>query len=244
MKPKKIILEGGKYRKLLLFIAVFTVSFTYIAWRLLFTLPLKYGVISLTVGIILFIAEAMTAVETFTHFRNAYKVKYPEMPVIPDDMYPDVDVLITTHNETEDLLYKTVNGCKFMKYPDKSKVHIWLCDDKNRPEIKEMADRMGVGYVGFSGNIHAKAGNINYALTQVSAPLFATLDADMIPTSDFLMEIVPYFFLPVIKERRVALAHRSRTQGTAGGRLRTDLTEFLQPGYAAAQFIFGKTCAQ
>ncbi|MBQ5901963.1 MAG: hypothetical protein IIW83_01775, partial [Clostridia bacterium] len=72
------------------------------------------------------------------------------MPVIPEDWYPEVDVFIATHNEEEDILFKTANACTYMRYPDKSKVHIYLCDDGNRENVKALADRLGVGYIGMA----------------------------------------------------------------------------------------------
>ncbi len=170
-------------------------------WRLLFTLPLHHGVIALIWGILLWVSEAITVLETFTHFNNVRNLRLPEMPDIPNNMYPDVDLLICTHNESAELLYKTLNGCRYLSYPDKNKVHIYLCDDQNRPEIKELTEQMGFGYFGFSGNIHAKAGNINYGFERTESPLVAIFDADMIPTSNFLLETVPYFFTKqMIKE--------------------------------------------
>lgn len=83
-----------------------------------------------------------------------------------------------------------------MDYPDKSKVHIYLCDDNNRPEIAKLARDMGVGYFGLTDNKLAKAGNLNHALSKTDSPLIVTFDADMIPRSNFLMETVPYFSLP------------------------------------------------
>lgn len=186
--------RGNKTRANMLFVVVFVASFVYIAWRLFFTLPFGYGVASMVFGVILWISESATAIETFTHFNNVRKVKIPSMPQIPDDMYPDVDVMIATHNESKELLYKTVNGCLHMDYPDKSKVHICLCDDGNRPEISALAAQLGVAYYGFDGNKYAKAGNLNYALERTGSPLIAIFDADMIPTHDFLTETVPYFF--------------------------------------------------
>lgn len=193
-KPKEA-LKGKETSKTILFIVIFASSTIYILWRLFFTLPLHHGIASLVWGIILWIAESGTTVEAFWHFYNARYVKIPELPVIPDNLYPDVDVLICTHNESRELLYKTLNGCKYMKYPDKSKVHIYLCDDANRPDIRRLTEQMNVGYFGFDGNKHAKAGNLNYALPHTSSPLIAIFDADMIPTSEFLLETVPYFFL-------------------------------------------------
>ncbi|TRA72468.1 hypothetical protein EWM17_19755, partial [Clostridioides difficile] len=42
---------------------------------------------------------------------------------------------IATYNESVDLVRKTVNGCIHMQYPDKKKVHIYICDDGNREEM-------------------------------------------------------------------------------------------------------------
>lgn len=194
MNKKRKKLEGQELKKTILFVLVFATSFLYIAWRLLFTLPLRHGLVAVVFGVILWIAESLNTVETFTHFNNARHVRIPEMPVIPESMYPDVDVLICTHNESAELLYKTLNGCNYMRYPDFGKVHIYICDDANRLEIKQLTQKMGVRYFGFDGNKHAKAGNINYALERTVSPLVAIFDADMIPTKDFLMETVPYFF--------------------------------------------------
>ena len=204
VENKKELMEGNKFLKTSLFWVVFIVSFIYILWRLIFTLPLDYGIVSVVMGVLLWVCETQTIIETFTHFNNARNVKIPEMPIITDDMYPEVDVFIATHNESTELLYKTLNGCKYMQYPDKSKIHIHLCDDNNRPEMKKLAEDMGVHYYGVVDNKYAKAGNLNYAFPLTNAPLMAIFDADMIPTSDFLLETVPYFFIKeMIKDNGV-----------------------------------------
>ena len=180
------------------------ISLVYIGWRLFYTVPLQFGWVSAVFGIALLVAEITAILEAFIHFTNMVAASVPEMPEISPEMYPDVDILIATHNEDAELLYKTVNGCLFLDYPDRNKVHIYLCDDSDRPAIKKLADKLGVGYFGLANNKFAKAGNLNNALAKTSSPLVATLDADMIPTSRFLMESVPYFFLPdMIKENGV-----------------------------------------
>jgi len=182
-------------KKFIMLLAVIT-SIIYIGWRILFTVPTTYGAVSLVFGIALVAAETIGVIEAFHHYRNMSSIFVPEIPIIPESMYPDVDVFIATHSESVSLLYKTVNGCKHMKYPDKSKVHIYICDDTNRTEMKELAERMGVGYFGLSENKYAKSGNLNNAIFKTNSPLVATFDADMIPMSNFLMETVPYFSMP------------------------------------------------
>lgn len=184
-----------KRRKIWFWLMTVT-SVIYIVWRLFFTLPFGYGIVSLAAGIILFAAEFISMLEAVIHFICMRKDKAPEFPTIAKEDYPHVDVLIATHSEEPDLLFKTLNGCKHMEYPNKSKVHIYLCDDADRPEMAKLARDMGVGYFGMSENKDAKAGNLNHALSKTDSPLIVTLDADMIPRSNFLMETVPYFSLP------------------------------------------------
>ena len=174
----------------------------YIFWRTFFTLPKpsEYGWLATCAGVLLLLAEGRSVFEALLSYIDLNREFQPEMPEIPEDMYPDVDVFIATHNEEEDLLFKTANACRRMKYPDREKVHVWICDDTNRPAIRKLADRLGVGYIGLSGNKDAKAGNLNNALGRTCAPLIATFDADMIPNSEFLLETVPYFFLPKMKK--------------------------------------------
>lgn len=183
-------------RKKLWFWLMTVTSVIYILWRLFFTLPLHAGIVSLVAGIALFVAEFISMLEAVIHYICMSKDKAPEFPVIPESDYPHVDVLIATHSEEPELLFKTINGCKHMEYPDPAKVHIYLCDDNDRPEMAKLAQKMGVGYFGLSGNKLAKAGNLNNALSKTDSPLVVTFDADMIPRSSFLMKTVPYFFLP------------------------------------------------
>lgn len=183
-------------RKKLWFWLMTVTSVIYILWRLFFTLPLHAGIVSLIAGIALFAAEFISMLEAVIHYICMSKDKAPEFPVIPESDYPHVDVLIATHSEEPALLFKTINGCKHMEYPDPAKVHIYLCDDNDRPEMAKLAQKMGVGYFGLSGNKLAKAGNLNNALSKTDSPLIVTFDADMIPRSSFLMKTVPYFFLP------------------------------------------------
>lgn len=183
----------------LLLTAAMIAMTVYLSWRFLFTLPIQHGAMALILGALLLLAETMDAVEAFVEYLQINRDVHPELPVIDESWYPDVDILIATHNEPADLLYKTVNACTFLEYPDREKVHVYLCDDTNRPEMAQLARELGVGYFGLTGNKLAKAGNLNNALRQTDSPLVVTFDSDMIPRSFFLMRTVPYFFLPMMK---------------------------------------------
>ncbi len=200
-KTRKKYSKGAQRRKFLFYVMAIS-SIIYIVWRAIFTLPVDQGILTLIFGILLFSSELIAVIESILN-QNAYDDSVlPEMPVVPHELYPDVDVFIATHTEEVELLYKTVNSCKFLKYPDKNKVHIYICDDTNRSEVRKLADDLGVGYITIINNKHAKAGNLNNAISKTNSPLIVTLDADMIPKSEFLMKTVPYFFLPKVKRNK------------------------------------------
>lgn len=170
-------------------------SSLYILWRVLFTIPSVSQPLTFALGILLLGIELVGLIEFMVNFKIMSNKKNYPLPSIPEDpaLFPDVDVFIATYNEDERLLYKTISGCKRMLYPDKSKVHIYLCDDGRRVTAKELAESMGIGYFTRDNNEGAKAGNLNNALRQTSSPIIVTFDADMIPHSSFLMKTVPYF---------------------------------------------------
>lgn len=165
----------------------------YLIWRIVFSLPVHHGVLAMTGSICLLLIEIIGFFETVVHYRSMLETKDHPLPKIDDDMYPDVDIFIATYNEPCDLIRRTVNGCKHIDYPDKSKVHIWVCDDSRRDEMRLLAEEMGVGYFDRPDNDGAKAGNLNHAMGLTDSPYVVTLDADMIPKSDFLLKTIPYF---------------------------------------------------
>ena len=194
-------LEGFKNRAWLIFNIGWTI--VYLIWRTLYTVPLHDGIISAVAGISLLVVEIVGMFEAFVHYFNMHRIENHPVPVVPLEEYPDVDVFIATYNEPTELLYKTINGCVHMDYPDKSKVHIYICDDGRRAEVKQLAEQMHVNYLDREDNKGAKAGNLNHALSVTSSPLIATFDADMIPQHEFLVDTVAYFVDQEIKNREL-----------------------------------------
>jgi len=180
-----------------LYVKIFTVfllwisSLMYLVWRSVFTF--NRGILPIICNSILLIVEVAEFLESCIFYTNLLKCKKYPVPVIEDDEFPDVDIFIATYNESEELLKKTINGCNHLAYPDKKKVHIWVCDDNRRSNIKRLAKAMNVGYFDRPDNKGAKAGNLNNAMSHTSSPYIVTLDADMIVRSDFLLKTIPYF---------------------------------------------------
>ena len=168
-------------------------SSVYLMWRIFFTIPFEYGQLAIGCGLFLLFVEIIGMFEAVVHYYSMSNIEYPVKPNVDENLFPHVDVFIATYNEPVELLYKTVNGCVNMDYPDKSKIHIYICDDSNRPEMKELAEHMKINYVTRTERKDAKAGNLNNALAHSNSPIVVTFDADMIPMHDFLTTCVPYF---------------------------------------------------
>lgn len=108
---------------------------------------------------------------------------------------PEVDVYIPTYNEPMEVLEKTITGALCLDYPN---VQVWVLDDGRRPWLKEFCRDKGAGYLTRPDNAHAKAGNINHALSKTNAPFVAIFDADFIPQQNFLMRTMGFFADPKI----------------------------------------------
>lgn len=109
---------------------------------------------------------------------------------------PSVDVLIPTYDEGPEVLERTILAARAMDYPNFA---VWLCDDgRDRTWLREMCRRYGVNYLSREDRSHAKAGNINNALTCTRGDLVAVFDADFAPSKQFLARTVGFFDDPEI----------------------------------------------
>lgn len=174
--------------------AVLSIFFTvvYLTWRIFFTIPFGYGFISVSIGIALLIVEMLGMIESLVHYFSMYNVRDYKKPEVPLELFPDVDIFISTYNEDIVLVAKTVCACKRMEYPNPEKVHIYICDDGHREMMKMLARQLDVNYLDRDTHAGQKAGNLNHALANSSSPYVVTFDADMLPQSGFLMETMPY----------------------------------------------------
>ena len=115
-------------------------SVIYLLWRVFFTIPIGYGVVSVIAGVMLLVVEALGLVEALVHYLNMYNARDYVKPEVPEELFPHVDVFISTYNEEPELLKKTILACKRMEYPDKNKVHIYLCDDGHRELVEHLQE--------------------------------------------------------------------------------------------------------
>jgi cellulose synthase (UDP-forming) len=100
-----------------------------------------------------------------------------------------VDVYVCTYDEPTEVVAATLAGCRALTYPHTT----YLLDDGRRAEMEELARVAGAEYLTRPDNSHAKAGNINAALTRTEGELVLMLDADHVPMPDALDAMVGYF---------------------------------------------------
>ncbi len=197
------------FRLVVIFLAVF-VTLRYLAWRLGSTIG-YHDPFSLLGAILLLAAELYgIAIYFLGAFVNAYPIKRQAEPLPDDpDLWPTVDILVPTYNEDAGMLETTLLAATQIRYP-KHRFKVWLCDDggtvqrRNRPDIAEqswarfhelnaLCENVGATYTTREKNLHAKAGNINSALEHCHGDLVVILDADHVPTVDFLENTVGFF---------------------------------------------------
>jgi len=120
------------------------------------------------------------------YMQTARPLGRKPLPLPADDkLWPHVDVLIPSYNEELSLVRYTVLAANAMDYPPE-KLHVYILDDGSRADFKQFAADAGVGYVTRLEHNHAKAGNINHALTKMDSPFVAIFDCDHVPTRSFL----------------------------------------------------------
>ncbi len=101
-----------------------------------------------------------------------------------------VDVLIPRYDEPLEIVELTVAAAAGLRGDD---VRVWLLDDGDSDDMRRLADAQGVGYVRRSVHDHAKAGNVNHALTLIDAPFVAIIDCDHVVSPDFLEATLGHF---------------------------------------------------
>jgi cellulose synthase (UDP-forming) len=137
--------------------------------------------------LLLISAEAYTIlIMILGYMQTAWPLRRKPLPMPADeDLWPHVDVLIPTYNEALSLVRYTVLAAINIDYPPE-KLHVYILDDGTRKEFKEFAYEAGIGYITRREHEHAKAGNINHALTLMRSPYVAIFDCDHVPTRSFL----------------------------------------------------------
>jgi cellulose synthase (UDP-forming) len=216
--------HSQKYQNLFRVLAIvlaIALSVRYLLWRGIYTLTYS-DVLSMTAVWLLFAAEIYAGfTSVLGAIVNAFPLSRPLLTLegMDKSLLPTVDVMIPSYNEDEEILEVTIRAAQMLDYP-KDKLHIHLLDDggtdqkinadnpiaatsakQRRQDLQTLCSRLGVTYHTRAKNEFAKAGNVNSAIQNTSSDLIVILDADHVPTSDFLDRTVPW----MLKNEKVFL---------------------------------------
>jgi cellulose synthase (UDP-forming) len=178
-------------------------TWNYLLWRFT-TLP-EFGSVDWVFGAAFLGTELLTGIGatvtwillTRTSSRSA--ASSANMPWLMQAR-PLVDVLICTYNEDRVIVERTIIGAMRIKYPN---FRVWVLDDGRREWVADLCTEKGCHYLTRPDNSHAKAGNINHALTHLAAlssppDFIAVLDADFVPFSNFVSRALSLFKDPTV----------------------------------------------
>jgi cellulose synthase (UDP-forming) len=202
------LLPSNNWTRLVVKLIVVGLATRYMVWRILANTLNFATLLSTGLSVWILLVEVWSYVGTVlsqlqsiwstSRLRTQQANQY-EQDIRSGRYLPTVDVIIATYNEQPHMLRRTIAGCMAMDYPGTFKVYI--TDDGRRPQVRALAQEMGCGYItqpdGFI-NRHAKAGNMNNALSCTQGELIVGVDADFVPFKNFLMRTVGFFQDPEI----------------------------------------------
>lgn len=192
---------GGRLATLTLVMLSVITSLRYMYWRITDTIGF-HNVLDAFFGYGLLLAEiyALT-VMLLSYFQTAWPLRRKPTPLPVDrSLWPTVDVYIPTYNEPLDVVRQSVLAAQSLDWPAE-KLRVYVLDDGRRQEFREFSELAGVGYLTRPDNKHAKAGNINAALTKTDGEFIAVFDCDHVTVRSFLQICMGWF----LKDKRLAL---------------------------------------
>jgi cellulose synthase (UDP-forming) len=183
----------GRFPTLLMIVLSTIVSCRYLWWRYTSTLNWN-NPLDLTVGLLLLAAETYAWVVLILGYIQTCWPLGRQPAQMPRDtrLWPTVDLLIPTYNEDLSVVRGTVYAALGIDWPQ-DKLRIYILDDGKRESFRQFAADVGVGYITRADNRHAKAGNLNHALSRIDGELVAIFDCDHIPVRSFLQLTVGWF---------------------------------------------------
>ncbi|NEQ20102.1 MAG: UDP-forming cellulose synthase catalytic subunit [Microcoleus sp. SIO2G3] len=198
-KPSK---KTSEYLHLFLILLSLVSTARYLYYRLNYTLNFDDW-LNGTFCFLLLAAELYAICTLVLAYFQTLKIrdrKPVDLTLYPQEQWPKVDIYIPTYNEDVEIVRKTTLCALAIDYPaDKKRVYV-LDDGRaekykaRREELRQMCEELGATMLTRDNNDHAKAGNINTAFKRTEGDLVLILDCDHMPTKNFLMDTVGFFF--------------------------------------------------
>ena len=225
-------MQGRRWATLVLIgLSIFLTS-RYAYWRFTETLGFgdpRYGWVDHVATFALLGAEVYAWIILFLgYIQTARPLNRKPVPIErPLEDWPHVDVYIPTYNEPLSVVEPTIIAALHIDWP-RDKLHVHVLDDGTREEFRAFAERVGAGYIIRAQHTHAKAGNLNHAMTQTKGEFIAIFDCDHVPARSFLqvtmgwmlrdpkialLQTPHHFYSPDPFERNLGLFHVVPNEG-------------------------------
>ncbi|MBD2607659.1 UDP-forming cellulose synthase catalytic subunit [Scytonema hofmannii FACHB-248] len=208
--------EISQYYHLFMVWLSLVTTLRYLYYRTSYTLNFD-GWINSIACLLLYFAELYAILTLVLAYVQTLKIKERQpisLAALPEEEWFQVDIYIPTFNEDVEIVRKTALASINCDYaPGKKKVYVL---DDGRPErykqsdprheslrgrreqIRQMCEELGCIHMTRDNNDHAKAGNINTAFGKTDGDLVMILDCDHIPSRQFLVHTVGFFFDPKV----------------------------------------------
>jgi cellulose synthase (UDP-forming) len=192
--------QTSEYLHLFLVWLSIVTTFRYLYYRTSYTLNLDSWVNG-SLSILLFGAELYAIATLLLAYFQTLKLKDRQpvdLSAYPKDQWFSVDVYIPTYNEDVEIVRKTALAAMAIDYPPEKK-RVYVLDDgrkdlERREKLRQICKELGCTMLTRDNNDHAKAGNINTAMQRTTGELILILDCDHIPTRQFLLHTVGFFY--------------------------------------------------
>jgi cellulose synthase (UDP-forming) len=152
------------------------------------------------------VALSLRAISWLFEWYNYWTISIP--PELKAAREWTVDILTTAcPGEPAGMIVRTLMAMKAIHYPHTN----YLCDEGDDPYLKSVCASLGVVHVTRSEKKHAKAGNINNALTQATGEIAIVLDPDHEPAPFLIDRVLGYFEDPEVGFVQSVQAYRNQS---------------------------------
>ncbi len=115
-----------------------------------------------------------------------------------------VDIFTTAApGEPLEMFEKSLAALAAVEYPHQT----YLLDGSGNPELKTLAENLGINRIDCTNVPGAKAGKVNYALTKTSGEIILIIDPDHIANPKFLTSVIGHFKNPEVGFVQVVQAY-------------------------------------
>lgn len=181
---------GRQHRWLMLLQAISFALVSFSATKLALSTP---SFVILLIPVLLYTVTMTVSIASSSRRRRVDSIDHEfRVADYHPDEYPTVDVFLPTAGEPLAVLNNTYRHVARMQWP--AAIRVFVLDDGGRDEVRIAAEAHGFSYFSRPDRGYLKkAGNLRFGYEHSDSDLIVIFDADFVPRSDFLGNLVPYF---------------------------------------------------